>query len=142
MKTPPSPVATRPLGLLELLLAIKKRPMMYIGDRAKNRCSIWHLKSFIVGFQSGRIGTGVHQEGDDVLDAFTFWICLRFHVPDGPLDWSGLLWKQCGKDDEAAFRMFFDLLDEYLKDRAELGHQVIKARFIELIVKIRERGGS
>src|SRR4051812_25598898 len=102
------------MRLLEILRAIGKRPTMYIGDPTQNRCSIWHLHSFLVGFQSGRDGC---KDGDEILDEFLFWVCTRYRVPDGAMDWAGHLWSQSGKDGEAAFRLFFDLLEEYLRDR-------------------------
>jgi hypothetical protein len=51
MKEPPSPKAKTPVNLLELLRAMKKRPMMYLGYRPQNRVSIWDLKTFIDGFR-------------------------------------------------------------------------------------------
>jgi hypothetical protein len=109
---------------------------MYIGDFPKNRCSIWHLRSFIVGYQSGSIGGGSHQE-NNILDAFIFWVCTRFDVPDGALDWSGHIWRHCSEDDEAAFRLFFELLEAYVKDRELLGPEAIKARFMEMLERKR-----
>lgn len=134
----PSKKLERPLNLLELLRAIQKRPAMYIGDQSRNRYSIWHLTSFITGFQSGSIGRGPYQEGDSVLDAFTFWVCTRFGIPDGAMDWAGHIWRQCGEDDEAAFRKFFELLEEYIKDRERLGPEEIKSRFMQMMDKIRD----
>jgi hypothetical protein len=128
--------APRPISLLEVLRAIGKKPAMYIGDFPRNRFSIWHLKSFIVGFQSGSIGRGKYQEDDVILDVFTFWFCTRIKVPDGPSDWSGHLWQHCKKDDEAAFRLFFELFEEYLEERAKVGPEVIKARFIKMLEQI------
>jgi hypothetical protein len=122
------------MKLLELLRAIGKKPGMYIGG--PRRPSIWHLDSFIVGYQSGALRQpGL--EGDDVLDAFLFWVCTRFNVPDGPMNWAGHIWRHCGEDDEAAFKMFFELLEEYVKDREQLGPEAIKARFIEMLQKRR-----
>jgi hypothetical protein len=72
-------------------------------------------------------------EGDDVLDALTFWVCKRYGVPDGPMDWAGHLWRQSGEDDEAAFRLFFELLEDYVRDREQLGPEVIKARFLQML---------
>jgi hypothetical protein len=116
--------------LLELLRAIGKRPGLYIGDFARNRYSIWHLRAFLVGYQSGRQALA---EGDEILDSLTFWVCTRYGVPDGPLDWSGHFLRQCGEDDEAAFRLFFELLEEYVRDREQLGPEGIKAGFTRML---------
>jgi hypothetical protein len=72
-------------------------------------------------------------EGDDVLDSLTFWVCTRFGVPGGPMDWAGCLWRQSGENDEAAFRLFFELLDEYVRDREQLGPEIIKTRFLQML---------
>ena len=42
------------------------------------------------------------------------------------MDWAGHLWRQCGEDDVAAFRLFFELLEEYVRDREQLGAETIK----------------
>jgi hypothetical protein len=123
------------MSLLEILRAIGKRPMMYIGDPIRNRCSVWHLQSFVVGFQSGRFG---HVDDDDlILNGFDFWICTRYRI-NLSANWPGLLWLQSGKDDEAAFRLFFELLDDYLRDRELLGPDVLKARFMQMIEELPE----
>lgn len=132
----PAREPNKPLNLLELLRAIGKKPAMYIGDFPRHRFSIWHLTSFIVGFQSGSIGRGPYQEGDMVLDAFTFWVCTRFGVADGSMNWAGHIWRHCGEDDEAAFRVFFDLLEEYVRDREQLGPEEIKARFQQMLERL------
>jgi hypothetical protein len=133
MKTPPNPTATKPLRLLEVLRAIGKKPAMYIGDFPRDRMSIWHLMSFVVGFQSGSAGRGKYHDDDVVLDAFTFWICTRFGVPDGTMNWAGHIWKHCDEDDEAAFRKFFELFEEYLEERAKVGPEAIEARFMNML---------
>ncbi|SRR5260221_9585363 len=123
------------MRLLEILRAIGKRPTMYLVDPTRNRCSIWHLQSFLVGFQSGR---RERKEGDDILDEFLFWVCTRYRVADGAMNWAGHLWVQCGKDEEAAFHLFFELLEEYLIDREQLGPDVLKARFMQMLDELDE----
>jgi hypothetical protein len=75
------------------------------------------------------------EKGGDILDAFTFWVCTRFSVPDGSMDWAGHIWRHCGEDDEAAFRLFFELLEEYVSDRELHGADAIKNRFMEMMQK-------
>jgi hypothetical protein len=95
--------------------------------------------SFIVGFQCGNIGRGEYLEDDLILDSFTFWVCTRFGVPDGSMNWAGHLWRHCGDDDEAAFRLFFELFEEYLEERARVGPNVIKDRFMKMLDEIRAK---
>ena len=120
------------MTLLELLRAIGKRPSFYLGDPARNRFSIWHLQSFLSGYQCGSRHDAV-RKGDDGLDVLTFWVCTRFGVPDGSMTWSGHLWRQSGEDDEVAFRLFFELFEEYVRDREQLGADDIKARFMRMM---------
>jgi hypothetical protein len=49
------------------------------------------------------------------------------------MDWAGHLWRQCGEDDVAAFTLFFELLEEYVRDREQLGAAGIKARFMQML---------
>lgn len=137
MKTPPKK-SLKPLNLLELLRAIRKRPAMYLSQQPQNGYSIWQLTTFITGFQSGSIGRKPHQEGDLILDAFTFWVCARFGVAGGAMGWAGHIWRHCGEDNEAAFHRFFELLEEYVKERERLGSEAIKNRFMQMMNKIRE----
>jgi hypothetical protein len=128
--------SSEPPDLLTLLRAIKKRPGMYIPVPG-GPITIWHIKSFVVGFQVGSFGKGEHQEGDLILDAFTFWVCTYFEINMGPMDWSGHIWRQCGEDPEVAFHKFFELLEEYIKKREEIGPEAIKAQFMEMTDRIR-----
>jgi hypothetical protein len=121
------------MKLLDLLRQVGKKPGFYIGDFPRRRVTIWNLRAFLVGYQCGTRQPGL--EGDDVLDAFTFWVCTRFGVPDGSMDWSGHIWRHCGEDDEAAFRLFFELLEEYLRDLELHGADTIKNRFMEMMQK-------
>src|SRR5258706_16457971 len=118
--------------LIELLRAIGKRPAFYLGDGQRNCFSIWQLRSFLVGFQCG---SRRHPalDGDDILDSLMFWVCMRYRVPDGPMDWAGHIWRQSGENDEDAFRLFFELFEEYISDREQLGSEGIKTRFLKML---------
>lgn len=118
------------MKLLDLLRHVGKKPGFYISGFPSGSVSILHLRSFLVGYQCGR---GQPAEGDDILDAMTYWVCARYGVPYSSADWSGILWQQCGKDDEAAFGLFFVLLEEYVRDRERLGAEGIKSRYMEII---------
>jgi hypothetical protein len=134
-------IVAEPLNLLEVLRAVGKRPMVYFGLTTRKRCIVWHLESFVVGWQTGRAGTGVYLEGDDILDVFFFWLCLRFDFPDGygTMSWADILSQQCKGDDEAAFRMFFEVLEKYIQERAEIGPAALEANFRELSKNARRK---
>ena len=118
------------MKFVELLRVIGQKPAFYLSPEPRaSSCSIWHLRSFLVGFQCGRIST----DDDSVLDTFTFWVCAHYGVPDGAMDWCGHIWHQAGKNEEAAFRLFFELFELYLKDREANGSESIKARFMTML---------
>lgn len=125
----PSDKPAKPINLLELLRWIREKPGMYLG----NKGTISHMRSLIVGFQAGSHGRGKYQEGDGVLDAFTSWVCMRFRVPDSGMAWDGQIRRYCDEDDEAAFGMFFELLEEYLKERARIGPDEIQRQYVEFL---------
>jgi hypothetical protein len=118
------------LSLLELIRAVGKKPGFYIGGLPSGSVSISHLRSFLVGYECGRVQPA---EGDDILDSMTYWVCTRYGVPYSSMDWSGILRRQCGEDDEAAFLLFFELFEEYVRDRERLGAEGIKTRFMEMM---------
>ena len=124
------------MSLLELIRAIGKKPGFYISGSLSGSVSILHLRSFLVGHQCGR---GQPAEGDDILDGMTYWVCARYGVPCSSMDWSGILWRQCGRDDQAAFRLFFELLEEYVRDRDQLGTDGIRTRFMEMMAQKKTR---
>ena len=68
-----------------------------------------------------------------VLDAFTFWICHRYRVPEGGLDGLGRILEHAGYDETAAFDIFFELYEEYVRDRERLGYEEIKARYLAMV---------
>lgn len=110
----------------DLLHSIGKKPGLYLGSA---NSSITHLKTLITGFQCGQ---RLHDD-TSVLDSFTFWVCHHYGVPDGARDWSGHLLERAGGDEAAAFRLFFQHFDEYLKERETIGAEAIKARFITML---------
>ena len=121
--------------LLDLIRAVGKRPGFYIVDPTRNGISIWHLDAFLSGYQCGRQPPA---EGDDILDALTFWVCIRYGLSAGSMNWCGHLWRRCGEDEEAAFRLFFELFDEYLGDWEQLGYEGIKSRYMQIIERQKE----
>ena len=127
--TAPSDKPVTPINLVELLREIRKKPRIYLG----NNPTISQIRSLIVGFQSGSFGRGKSQEGDGVLDAFTSWVCMRFGVPDSGMAWDGQIRRHCEQDDEAAFGMFFELLEEYLKERERIGPDEIQRQYVDFL---------
>ena len=119
------------MALLELLRNVGEKPGFYIGGPHKGY-SIWHLDTLITGYQHGRLGQPT-VVGDDILDSMTIWVCTRYRIQSGSMSWASLLWQKCGEDDEAAFKLFFDLLEDYVSDRQNLGAEGIEKRYMQMI---------
>lgn len=111
------------MTLLETLRQIGKRPGFYLTFP-----SIWQLNSFVNGWKCG--GRQAY-EGDEILDEMSMWVCTRFNVSMGAGNWAlHLLW-QSGEDEKVALNLFFELFEEYIKDRERLGPEGIKELFQE-----------
>jgi len=113
----------------DLLRAIGKKPGFYLAPDKCGRCeSIRALKNFVLGLQMSQ-----WTKDDGVLAEFTFWVCHHYGVPDGAMDWYGHILERAEWDEVAAFRLFFEHFEEYLKDRETIGAEGIKARFTAML---------
>ena len=110
-------------SFLDWLRAIGAKPGMWLG-----RPSISHLQTFIVGYQVG------HSCKDDtmVLDGFEFWVYHRYRH-GGSMHWAQVILEQTGGDETAAFRLFFDHFEEFLRERERVGTPALKARFMTMV---------
>jgi hypothetical protein len=117
----------------ERLRFLGKKPGFYLSpEPSASPFSIWHLRSFLTGFQCGQ----QWQTDSTILDAFDWWVCTHYNISDGAMDWCGHIWHQAGKNDEAAFRLFFELFELYVKDRKEIGADGIKTRFDDMLHRL------
>jgi len=120
----------------DLLRIIGKRPGLHLAPDKDGYCdSIRELYSFILGFEMAQ----VVDDDTSVLNAFTFWVCHHYGVPDGSRNWHGHILERAGGDDAAAFRLFFELFEEYLKDREAVGPEAIQARFIAMLEELNRK---
>jgi hypothetical protein len=114
----------------DFLRSVGKKSGFYLTPDKHGRCgSISHLRTFIIGIQ-----TGQHLKYDaTALDAFTEWVCHRYHAPMSGRDWSGHILEQAGGDEAVAFQMFFELFEEFSKERERIGSEAIRARYSALM---------
>ena len=131
---PANNMETFPLrNFTDLLRMIGKRPGFYLApDRSGDCKSIRDLCSFINGFQAAK-----HLKDDtSVLNEFTIWVCHHYGVPDGARNWYGHILERAGEDEAAAFQLFFEHFEDYLKEREKIGPGAIKARFIAMLEEL------
>jgi hypothetical protein len=113
----------------DFLRILGKKPGFYLspGPSGSSK-SISHLRTFLNGIQVGQ-----HLKHDpSVLDAFTFWICIRYQITMGASDGFGHILERVGGDDAAAFDLFFELFEEYLQERQRIGYEEMKARYLAM----------
>lgn len=100
--------------LLEFLYKIRKKPIMYFG----NRRTLTDLSNFISGFVTGREGTNKEIKKnenwfDSGNDFFQTFIAEKYNVTFSR-SWCDIIEFQASSEDEA-FELFFKALDEYME---------------------------
>jgi hypothetical protein len=99
---------------------MREKPALYLG---RAPATIAHLKTFITGVQVGCAGAGV----PGAMDVFEEWVLWRHRVPGWSLDSFGYILKRAGDNEEKAFQLFFQYLEDYLIEREKLGADGIRA---------------
>jgi hypothetical protein len=95
-------------NVISLLYKIKKMPEIYLF-----RKSILLLESFIGGFIYAHfIENGYESSEENFTGKFNTWVANRYNISDS-LNWASMIMLQM-KDEEKAFDLFYELLDEYL----------------------------
>lgn len=103
--------------IYDLLYHIRKRPHLWLTSK-----SISSLQDLITGYMIfGNKGytpeeKTIYYEGDPDFDEFLYWINNEPFIPvhKGP-PFSKYLLDKCSYDEEKAYNLFFDLLDEFKK---------------------------
>ena len=98
--------------IYELLLKIKERPGMYLGKK-----SIIRLNMFISGYYLRQYE--IDYSYRSILEKFGDFVndyCLTNARAAG---WATNIYRYAKKDDEKAFDLFFELLDEFLKTKED-----------------------
>ena len=124
----PGPAPLRPVvrheafvsDLVSILRKIREKPALYLGGAP---ATIAHLRTFITGVQVGWAGVGL----PGAMDAFEEWVLWRHRVPGLSLDSFGYILEKADRDEERAFRLFFEYLEDYLLERSRLGVEGIRA---------------
>ena len=95
-------------GLFELLEKIEAKPAMYLGT-----ASIADLRMFIIGYRFARfeLGIATTEAESDFYKNFQPWLQKRLHVRTTH-SWDKTIQFKC-IDETAAFRYFFQLLEEF-----------------------------
>lgn len=95
-----------PNKLLDLLIAIRKRPAMYISYN-----SICNLKSYIDGWLYAK---NYEVEDIEILDSFHDWIIGKFEIKTAQ-SWDRIILFY-STDESTALNYFFELFDSFLSD--------------------------
>jgi hypothetical protein len=113
-------------SFIDILRAVGKKPGFYLcPDRQGNCKSLSHLRTFMVGMQVGKVVEYDHE----TLDGFNEWVCLKYQVPMSGMGGFGRILERTGHDEAAAFHLFFEELEQFLKERESTSVEAIKSRY-------------
>jgi hypothetical protein len=98
---------------------------MYVGHN-----SFVAASHYLAGYCHALRDHGVSPEA---LDGLNRWVEMRFEIRSSAWHWTRILIHTYG-DDEASFRVFPTLYDEFLADRDRLGDSGIEAEAIRRLV--------
>lgn len=91
----------------ELLAKMKERPARWLRTP---RISL--LESFLAGFDSAQLSEGRQPSAWPPFWLLHDWTAHKFKQGSSP-GWARILTRYCQGDEEAAFHLFFDLLEEF-----------------------------
>jgi hypothetical protein len=101
------------MDIMEILEKIRHRPAIYIdGDRSLKR-----VRSFMVGYEVGSASTPREFTDRDQFHQFDDWVARRLRYAESASGWCNMILGKAGSD-EKAYEMFFQLLDEFKRQRA------------------------
>lgn len=103
------------LSLYELAQKVKQRPQMFFGKELR----LSELAAFLFGY-------GLHPVpvGDIPFEYFNRWTKHKLNTWGSNHNWVTVILKACNADEEKAFWLFFDLLEEFNAARPLSMHAV------------------
>lgn len=101
-------------GRIEILEKIRQRPGMYLGQP-----SVSNLFMFLVGYEIARSELGIELTEAELAfhDEFQSWLQKRLQA-SSVASWAKIIMLYC-PDEEAGFKYFFELLDEFQQQSAQ-----------------------
>jgi hypothetical protein len=99
------------LNIYKLLLKIKKYRQFFLdGDK-----SLLRLRSFLAGFDCGLASRYQLNYDREFLHNFTPWVAAQFKDANPLVGWCNIL-RGNSDSEEAAYELFFTLLEKYKKE--------------------------
>ena len=92
--------------ILQKLFEIKKRPELYLGKK-----TLPYLNMYISGYLHRQYE--IDNSYRTPLEGFSAYVNEKYNYGSNALDWERILHFVIG-DDEKAFDVFFELLEEYI----------------------------
>lgn len=100
-------------SIFELLDRIKKRPAIFLdGDPSLKR-----LRSFLVGYECALGRLQLTLAGHAIFYLFNDWVAAHLDFGNSTSGWCNMILAKCGNDDAKAYQFFFDLLDQFCKEK-------------------------
>jgi hypothetical protein len=96
--------------IFEFLESLRERPALFFGKR-----SLIRLHAYLLRYQAGVTKANLALGGEEHFAAFHDWVAKALGFSSSTAGWSNMILEKSGSD-EAAFKMFFELLDRFKKD--------------------------
>jgi hypothetical protein len=118
-----------------ILSCIKRRPGFWIHSNG----SLGEVEAFIAGFQSA-----LHHPGSNPkwFAHFTNWVGVHYRIIPGPRNGFSLIRDHVGEDEKLAFREFFRLLPDYIRDMRDLGPEGMDEKLAKAFEPLRSEWQS
>lgn len=95
-------------NVYELLAQMKERPAMWLGT-----ADISLLEAFLNGFGYAQPSSLARPDAWPPLWLLHDWTAHKFHQSSSVMGWRRILTQHCQGDEQAALRLFFDVLEEF-----------------------------
>jgi hypothetical protein len=101
-------------SVLEFLGTLRSRPGLYFGETSLSR-----LQAYLNGYEAGLAACGKRLARQDQFHPFHDWVAAKLGFSSSTRGWCKMILDKT-VDERQAFERFFDLLDEYQRERGFL----------------------
>lgn len=98
-------------SVFDFLFSLRKKSALYFGEKSLTR-----LRVFLAGYQCGLAKAGKILNGEVRFHSFHDWVAAKLGFTSSTSGWCNMILSK-SKDEKAAFDRFFELLEEFQRER-------------------------
>jgi len=99
-------------SIFDFLGSLRRRPGLYFG-----KTSLVRLQAYLFGYQAGLAKVSKSLKGEEDFHEFHDWVAKQLGFSSSTVGWCNMILEKSASD-EAAFHRFFELLEEFKKERS------------------------